>query len=235
MAARALLVAKMDPPSQREDEWNRLYNTCHVADRLALPGFLSARRFTLLEGIPRQFAVPGEAKYLALYDLAGIRVATSRPYEELRAREAQRPADSFDRQIFKLPNFGRGIYLELPLGQGEYRAPASRYVFLVGHEVPRNKHAEFNAWYNMEHLPALMAVPGFLTGRRFRLSAREAPPLTGQGGSVPQYLTVYDIESPDVFESDAFRKASQSRWSDWVRSWYTRRMCALFRRIFPEG
>jgi len=234
MAARkALLMAKMDPPAEREREWNDWYNARHVADRMALPGFLSGRRFTRIEGVPRQFAVAGESKYLALYELASIEVMTDEPYRRLREKEGLLPPSSFEAQIFKLPRFARGIYEEIPLGQGDYKAPSSGFVFVVGHEVPRHKHKEFNIWYNTEHLPALMTVPGFLTGRRFRLSEREVPPMVSRGGTVSQYLTVYDIESPRVFESEAFRKASQSPWSDWVRSWYTRKVCALFRRIYP--
>ena len=231
---KALLMAKMDPPATREKEWNDWYDTRHVVDRMALPGFLSGRRFTKIEGIPRQFAMAGESKYLALYDLASVKVMTDEPYRRVREKEGQRPPDSFEAQIFKLPRFARGIYEEIPLGQGEYKAPSSEFVQVVGHEAPRHKHKEFNAWYNTEHLPALMTVPGFLTGRRFRLSEREVPPMVGGGGSLPQYLTIYDIESTSVFESEAFAKASQSPWSDWVRSWYTRKMCAVYRRILPK-
>jgi hypothetical protein len=226
-------MAKIDPPAKREKEWNDWYNNRHVAARMALPGFLSGRRFTKIEGIPRQFAVAGESRCLALYDLAGIKVMTDGPYPKLREKEGRLPPDSFEAQIYKLPKFGRGVYEEIPLAHGEYRVPSSEFVFVVGHEVPRHKHKEFNAWYNTEHLPALMTVPGFLTGRRFRLSEREVPPIVGRGGVLPQYLTVYDIESSSVFDSEAFKKASQSPWSDWVRSWYTRKMCALFRRILP--
>ena len=59
---KALLFVKLDPPRERENEWNDWYNDKHVADRLAIPGFLSARRFTKIEGIPKEYATTGEAK-----------------------------------------------------------------------------------------------------------------------------------------------------------------------------
>ena len=59
---RALLMVKVDPPEEQESEWNNWYNDKHVAARLNVPGFLSARRFSLMEGVPKQYAVAGEAK-----------------------------------------------------------------------------------------------------------------------------------------------------------------------------
>lgn len=231
---RALLMVKVDPPAGRESEWNNWYNNSHVAERLAIPGFLSARRFTLVEGIPKPVAVAGEAKYLALYDLENVRVMNDEPYLRLRQKQALLPPDSFDAQIAKLPKFARGVYQQVYPEPGQYAVPAARFVFVVGHDVPRSKEKEFNVWSNTEHLPALLAVPGFLTGRRFVLAQREIPPIVGPGGTLSKYLTVYDIENESVFESQAFLKASTAPWITWVRTWYTRKICALFRRIYPE-
>ena len=57
---RALNMVRVDPPVEREEEWNEWYNTKHIPDRMAVPGFLFARRF---------IAIEGEPKYLTLYDL----------------------------------------------------------------------------------------------------------------------------------------------------------------------
>jgi hypothetical protein len=70
---RGLLLAKMDPPARQERQWNDYYNSVHVADRLAIPGFLSARRFTRVDDVPRQYAIPGDATYLAIYDVDNLR------------------------------------------------------------------------------------------------------------------------------------------------------------------
>lgn len=231
---RAVLMAKMDPPVGRESEWNNWQDNRHVADRLAIPGFLSARRFTKIENIPKEYAVAGEARYLALYDLASVKVLTDEPYRRLREKEALQPQDSFEKLIFKLPKFARGVYEQIYPEQGEYTMPPTKYVFVVGHEVPRNRQQEFKAWYDTEHIPALQAVQGFLAVRRFILSEREVPPMTGRGGTLPKYLTIWDIENESVFESDAFRKAAVSPWSSWVRSWYVRKMCTLYYRIYPQ-
>jgi hypothetical protein len=58
-------------------------------------------------------------------------------------------------------------------------------------DVPPGEFARFSAWYDHEHLPERVAVPGFLRGRRY---AR----LSGPG---QQHLTLYDAVDTSVFSS----------------------------------
>ena len=231
---RALLFVKLDPPTSRLNEFNHWYNNRHIPDRLALPGFLTARRFTLIGGTPKEYAITPEAEYLALYDLTDVGVLNSKPYNELRNKEGKLPSDSFETQIFKLTRFTRGVYEQIFPEKEEIPTP-QKFVFAVGHEVPQNRHQEFNVWYNTEHIPALLSVPGFKSVRRFRLNQREVPPLVDKGGTISQYMTIWDLSDSNALDSEAFRKASKSPWSDWIRSWYTRKICALYRFVFPEA
>lgn len=57
---RGLLLVMMEPDEGYEELLNRWYDEEHLAERLQVPGFLSARRFVAVEGSP---------KYLALYEL----------------------------------------------------------------------------------------------------------------------------------------------------------------------
>jgi hypothetical protein len=56
-----------------EEEFNAWYDAEHLAERLAIPGFLSAQRW--VASLP-----PGQGKYLATYELASPRVLTSDAY-----------------------------------------------------------------------------------------------------------------------------------------------------------
>ncbi len=56
-----------------------------------------------------------------------------------------------------------------------------------GHE------ADYEAWYQGEHLPERLAVPGILRGRRYEALA-----------GAPHYFTYYETTSPDVFVSEAY-------------------------------
>jgi hypothetical protein len=68
--------------------------------------------------------------------------------------------------------------------------------------------AEFNEWYNKEHLPQLGAVPGVLTARRFQASGP---------GIEKKYLALYHLTSPDVSRSDAWAKAANTPWTEKMR------------------
>jgi hypothetical protein len=223
---RILLMVRIgDVPPEIEGEWNKWYDTEHIPNRLNKPGFLSVRRFKAIEG---------EFKYLTLYDLNSINALTSEAYLKLRDWEASLPPDSFEAITPKLPGCSRGIYEQIYPEQEDYQIPNTEILFAVGHDVPPDKEKEFNAWYNTEHIPAMKRVPGFVTARRFMVIETQLPPRGGSGSSSPKYVTLYDIESERVFQSEAFLKERNSPWSSWVRSWYSRRFRIVARRIYPK-
>lgn len=64
MAKRYCYVVFSNPTAGREDEYNKWYNEVHLPDVLAVPGFVSARRFEIAQEDNR---LP--ARYLALYEM----------------------------------------------------------------------------------------------------------------------------------------------------------------------
>ena len=77
-------------------------------------------------------------------------------------------------------------------------------IFLVYTDIDPAHDDEFNAWYNTEHLPDLLRLPGFLDAARY---------VAVKGG--PKYLAAYELESADAFDSPEFQKyrATPSPWS----------------------
>jgi hypothetical protein len=71
----------------------------------------------------------------------------------------------------------------------------ARY-WAVAHSNPsEGREAEYNDWYWNEHLKAILAIPGVISGQRFTAAPQ-------QFGNAPQpfkYLAVYEIET-DVTE-----------------------------------
>lgn len=65
-----------------------------------------------------------------------------------------------------------------------------RGVFLVqsGPADPAQDEA-FNEWYSGTHLTEVLAIPGFVGARRFKLA---------DGGAAHEYLAVYEIEADDL-------------------------------------
>jgi hypothetical protein len=49
------------------------------------------------------------------------------------------------------------------------------------------RDAEFNAWYDAEHVPDVLALPGFLRAERFAVHPLGDEPM--------RYLTVYEVEA----------------------------------------
>jgi hypothetical protein len=73
MANRGLLLTITEPPPAMEEEFNAWYDDEHMAERLAIPGFRSARRW--VTDCP-----PGGGKYLATYELDCLAVLESAAY-----------------------------------------------------------------------------------------------------------------------------------------------------------
>jgi antibiotic biosynthesis monooxygenase (ABM) superfamily enzyme len=59
---------------------------------------------------------------------------------------------------------------------------------------PPELEAEFNAWYDDEHVPARTVLPGFRSARRYRS-------VEGTG----EYVAVYETDGLDAFYTEAYR------------------------------
>jgi len=208
-----------DVPREIEADWNRWYETSHIPARLALPGFLAARRF---EGCG------GDYRYVSLYELETPDAVTGEGYLALKRKETALPDSSLEARTLKFPGFVRGVYQQV-YPQTPYRLADTLYVLVVAHDVPPARDDAFAAWYETEHIPAILQVPGIVTARRFRLvqhaGASVAPDVR------PRHLAIYDVISPDVLDSQQFIAARESPWSQWVRGWSTRRLRIVAKQI----
>ena len=81
---------------------------------------------------------------------------------------------------------------------------AGKGMLLTSMDVDAADEAEFNRWYDREHLEERVAIPGFLEARRY----------VAEQGS-PKYLSLYSTESFDVLDSTVYRAAlaNQTAWS----------------------
>jgi hypothetical protein len=77
-------------------------------------------------------------------------------------------------------------------------------IFLVYTDIDAVHDDEFNAWYNTEHLPDLLRLPGFLDAARY---------VAVKGG--PKYLAVYELATSDTLKSPEFQayRANPTPWS----------------------
>jgi hypothetical protein len=81
---------------------------------------------------------------------------------------------------------------------------AGKGMLLTSMDIDPADEADFNRWYDREHLVERVAIDGFLEARRY--IADEAS---------PKYLSLYSTETFDVLDSPAYRTAlaNQTDWS----------------------
>ena len=72
----------------------------------------------------------------------------------------------------------------------------AKYLYVVRMDVDPEKEKQFNEWYNKEHIPALLKVPGVIGAYRY----------TSLDGT-PKYTTIYELDKPNVRTSEAWKKA----------------------------
>ncbi len=180
-----LLMVWADVPADKEPEFNRWYNEEHLAERLAIPGFLSGARYEAVKGGP---------KHLAVYELENPAVLESAAYKKVSANPTpwtkrtgpQAVATTFIRNVYAMIH-PREVS---PVVAASGMAPALQ---LGRMGVPPEVDAEFNEWYNTIYVPNYEKVPGVIRGRRYRAVE-----------GVPTYLTFYEFEHPQVSESAAW-------------------------------
>ena len=97
-------------------------------------------------------------------------------------------------------------------------------LMMVWMDVPGDKEEEFNHWYNEEHLPELLAVPGVLNAARYEAVS-----------SGPKHLACYELESPAVVNTDAFTSRKPTEWAQRIgpRVIATNRINNVYQMIRP--
>ena len=78
-------------------------------------------------------------------------------------------------------------------------------LMIVWVDVPPETEDEFNRWYNEEHLAELLAVPGVLSAARYEAVK-----------SGPKHMAVYELESPAVIQTEAFKNRPRTEWGQKV-------------------
>ena len=76
------------------------------------------------------------------------------------------------------------------------------WLYIVHTDIPDHIVDEYNEWYDNEHLPRLVTVPGVVRARRYAA-------VSGN----PKYLTAYELTDKDAFESPAGLAARKTPWT----------------------
>lgn len=94
----------------------------------------------------------------------------------------------------------------------------NRGLLLTMTEPPARMEEEFNAWYDEEHLPERLAIPGYRSALRWVADAKP-----GEG----KYLATYELDSAGVLQSDAYLQRLNNP-TPWTKRCL--KACVVFRR-----
>ncbi len=179
---RGLLMVWTDVPADRDEEFNRWYAEEHLAELLAIPGFLNGARYE---------AVSGGPKYLACYELESADVIESPPYRT----HFDNPTPWSRRMSPRVIgiNWSGNTYRQIFPDEvaSDVAAGGMAPALVTGRlSVDEAVEDEFNRWYDGIYIPGHNALPGCIRGRRYVATRGE-----------PRYLTMYELEHENVVHS----------------------------------
>jgi len=73
-----------------------------------------------------------------------------------------------------------------------------KYTFVVLTNPTAGNEAEYNRWYDEQHIPDVLKASGFVRAQRFKLADAQMAP---DGDKTHRYLALYEIETDDVAAS----------------------------------
>jgi hypothetical protein len=186
--ADGLLFAYTDPGRVPLDEFHDWYDNEHGPARLTVPGISAGYRFRALDD-----AAP---PWLAIYETKPGAV-DSPEYKALAPSASVREK----KVLSDLALLDRRVYEQVSLDGAALDAPGP-VLMVVSISVPAALEDDMAQWYAEEHIPMLLAVPGWRRIRRYRLMA----------GTAPAWLSLHDIASEDVLSAPEYKAASSTPW-----------------------
>ena len=105
--------------------------------------------------------------------------------------------------------------------------PIGHTVLVVTMDVDPEDEAEFNKWYNEQHLPERMEIPGYVSARRFKLE---------EGDGALTYLCIWELEDGSPLQSQMYREQNADPTALYLRVNKTikARTRGRYRQIYPE-
>jgi len=178
------------------EEW---HNCEHMADRVTLPGFHVGRRYNGIGQAPN---------YLMFYELSSSKTSLSKPY----LYSLNHPTPRTKEALTYFRNTVRTIY-RLLAGSGRKSPLEAPYLLVVRFNIEAEFEREVLRWYRKEYLPKVVKIRGVYRGRLYEadsgisnISTKERK-IHGASAGQKRFLSLFEVESLDLFSSKAWRKA----------------------------
>jgi hypothetical protein len=209
--AKGILAVGFDYTNANADEFHDWYDLEHIPERQRVPGFGTCERW---------ISVANPKHAVATYELDRLDVLQSEAYKAIAYENLSVWSKRVTAMCARLMRFD-GVQT-LP---GDAAAPAGCGALLVNAmNVDPEHEAEFNEWYDHEHIPALSKVPGTICARRFK-----------DMKGTRRYLALYHLESPEVTMSDAWKTGAGTPWSAKMRPHFRDHLRILTKRYMRRA
>src|SRR5262249_28857856 len=172
-------------------------------------GFLTGQRYQAVDGNP---------KYAAIYELADENVMKSDGFLKVRENPTPWPR----RMVPLFGNTQRGVFRKI-VSYDERPPKDAEFVLTVRRNTPPEHEEDFTAWYNEDHLPALVGVPGVYCARRY---------LAVEGD--PRFLAVYEMRDGGIPKTPEWDKARKYGRTAQIRPHLKDLQGLVARRIYPS-
>ena len=203
-----LLVVWTDVAPEAEAEFNEWYNKEHVPQIVGIAGVLSGRRYQATEGKP---------KYIAIYEMADEKVWSGKEFTEVR----ENPTQWSKKMIPLFRNTQIGVFRQI-FSHGQRPARDAEFALTVRLNTPAEHEKDFNAWYDEDHVPALVGVPGVYCARRY---------VAVEGD--PKYLAVYEMGDGNATKSPEWERARNYGRTAQIRPHLKDLQGIVSKRIYP--
>ncbi len=205
MRGRAILFSEMKPAAEWEDKFNHWYDNEHIPIRMGLRGFVSAQRYL------------GEnSNYLAVYEMDTLEALRTVAYQAIKTQ----PSEQTAWMLRNVTGFTRYLCEEIgSFGDTSPAAINAAVLYPVWFNVPQDRLADFDAWYEQDHIPLLLECPEWRAVRRFDVK-------DGEPGRYNR-LALHYIDSAAALDSPARARARVTPWRDrlaaepWVKGVYS--------------
>jgi hypothetical protein len=191
-------IELFDLSSCDAEDWRSWYDGSVMASRISVPGVAFARRGRGVSLPASDAPPPTWPLELGLYDLDDITAVRDPRWTNLTHSPDGRPAP--------LRSVGSSLYRRLSSTVDPYVPPTAAIVHGGFFVVPHPHQAEFDQWYEREHIAEQLRVPGYFNVRRFQCI--DEP---------DRFVALYDVASLADTTSPEAAAALHSPWGDRVR------------------
>ena len=189
MPGHAILFSEMTPAADWEQGFNDWYDQEHIPIRMGLRGFTGAQRYRR-----------NQREYLAVYEMESLAALRTVAYDAIKNHPSERTAW----MLANVAGFTRYLGEEIRSFGRVADASAAPLLYAAWFAVPPERLAEFDAWYDQDHVPLLLECPQWHAVRRYAVS-----------GGVPKAwnrLALHYLDDATALESPARARARATPW-----------------------